>query len=105
MLHVELSPSECYLCYCGEEKQWLLKENLHKLPLADLSDVNRIDNTLELVFSEQPSDAAASLEIGFQSLTKTDEWFSALKQMQRECMRRDPLLVCVCVCVIVFVVK
>lgn len=81
MLHVEISPNYCYIGYCKKESDWLVDtQTIAKCSLDDAFRVERsppgyskkYENVLQLIFK------GYKLDLGFDSMTKLDQWLKAL---------------------------
>jgi hypothetical protein len=81
VLHVEISPNYSYIGYCKKESDWLLDSQcLSRCFLDETFRVERqqpgyskkFENVLQLVFK------GYQLDLGFDSMTKLDQWLKAL---------------------------
>lgn len=82
VLHVEISPNYSFIGYCKKESDWLIdSQTIAKCYLRDTFRVERpppgyskkYENVLQLVFK------GYQLDLGFDSMTKLDQWFKALQ--------------------------
>lgn len=89
MLSTEISPSNCCLSYCKKESDWLLNsQSIIKCFLGDFSVMRtqagyskKHDNILLVVFGSY------TFNLAFESMTKMDEWYSALQAVTSKCVR------------------
>ena len=88
VLSTEISPSNCCLSYCKKESDWLLNsQSIVTCPLGDFSVVRtqagyskKHENVLLVVFS------SCTFNLAFESMTKMDEWYSALQAVTSKIM-------------------
>ena len=78
VLSTETSPAHCFINYCKEEGDWLLKSlSVVKCPLDDFKlariQMKSYTNVLQLSFPHY------CLEIAFDSFTKMDQWYNTLR--------------------------
>lgn len=81
VLNVEISPNYSYIGYCKKESDWLIdSQTIAKCFLGATFKVERLppgyskkyDNVLQLIFK------GYKLDLGFDSMTKLDQWYKAL---------------------------
>lgn len=81
VLHIEVSPNYSYIGYCKKESDWLVdSQTIAKCFLDDTFKVERppptyskkYENVLQLTFK------GYRLDLGFESMTKLDQWYKAL---------------------------
>lgn len=82
VVHVEISPNYSYIGYCKKEADWLAdSQTISKCYLDEAFTVQRpasgyskkYENVLQLIFK------GYQLDLGFESVTKLDQWFKALQ--------------------------
>lgn len=82
VLHVEISPNYSYIGHCKKEADWLMdNQTISKCCLDESFRVERpppgyskkYENVLQLLFK------GYQLDLGFDSMTKLDQWFKALQ--------------------------
>lgn len=82
VLHVEISPNYSYIGYCKKEADWLSdSQTIAKCFLDEKFTVERpppgyskkYEYVLQLVFK------GYRLDLGFDSMTKLEQWFKALQ--------------------------
>lgn len=82
VVHVEISPNYSYIGYCKKESDWLAdSQTISKCYLDEAFSVQRpssgyskkYENVLQLVFK------GYQLDLGFDSVTKLDQWFRGLQ--------------------------
>lgn len=94
-MHIEKSPSFCFVGHCKKESDWLANNKIEKVFLGEAFEVEKMEvgyskkfeNVLQLAFKSYRIDFA------FDSKTKMELWYKALEAITSECM-------CVCVCVL-----
>ena len=79
---MDILPNSSYIGYCKKESDWLADiQNIAKCYLGETFKVEHMppgyskkyDNVLQLLFK------GYRLDLGFDSLTKLDQWFKALQ--------------------------
>ena len=82
VLNLEISPSYSYIGYCKKESDWLSdSQTIAKCYLDEPFSVERpqpgyskkYENVLQLIFK------GYRLDLGFDSMTKLDQWYKALQ--------------------------
>lgn len=87
VLNAEITPDLSYIGYCKKESDWLIdSQTIAKCFLGESFQVERpppgyskkYGNVLQLIFK------GYRLDLGFDSMTKLDQWFKALQVVSGE---------------------
>ncbi len=96
VLNIEISPNYSYIGYCKKESDWLIdSQTIAKCYLDETFKVARppagyskkYENVIQLIFK------GYRLDLGFDSMTKLDQWYKALQVASGKCIKYTGLII------------